>query len=100
MTTNESPVYFTSSKNYWDFTNIHAFEKKQAMDIVWQKILIYYHEDEIFRKKYKMSFYNFLLKFNSLNYYSMMERNEDALKWKKISDVLDEYNNILNNLTS
>ena len=70
------------------------------MDIIWQKTLIYYYEDEIFRKKYKMSFYNFLLKFNSLTHYSILERNEDSLKWKKISDILKEYNNILNNLTS
>jgi hypothetical protein len=98
MTTNHSSIYFTSSKNYWDFTNIHGFEKKQVREIIWEKYHIYMHEDDILSKKYNMGYNSFLRKYNSLKQHSSMERNEDIIRWKRIMDILAEYDAFLNRL--
>jgi hypothetical protein len=45
-----------------------------------------------------MGYNSFLRKYNSLKQHSSMERNEDIIRWKRIMDILAEYDAFLNRL--
>jgi hypothetical protein len=77
------------------YMSLVDFAREQAKNILQQKIAYYQSRIDFFEDRYGMSFNGFLEHFDGLQSKSILEKEDDSMRWETAIDVLAAYRNDL-----
>ncbi|MBK9933469.1 MAG: hypothetical protein IPP61_10745 [Cytophagaceae bacterium] len=93
MTTNQSNIALNHTIQSWGFASINDFAREQAKSILQQKIAYYQSQINFFEQKYGVDFNVFCEKFDSISKHSIIEKEDDSIRWEAAIDATNEYQN-------
>lgn len=77
------------------YLSLVDFAREQAKGILEQKIAYYQSRIDFFEQKYGLDFVHFGEQFEQLKPYSVLEKEDDSLRWETALDVVNSYRNEL-----
>ncbi|MCP9768283.1 hypothetical protein EGI22_10195 [Lacihabitans sp. LS3-19] len=93
MTTNQSDTALSETIHSWGFASIQDFAREQAKNILQQKIAHYQSQISFFEQKYGSTFDTFCKDFDKITNHSVIEKEDDSIRWEVAIDVIKEYKN-------
>lgn len=73
------------------YATVVDFAREQTKGILLQKIAYYQSRVDFFEQKYGLTFDQFSDQFDQLKAFSIIEKEDDSLRWETAIDVLSAY---------
>jgi hypothetical protein len=93
--TNQDTDILSQTIRAFGYNSLVDFAREQAKNILQQKIAYYQSRVDFFEDQYGMSFNGFLEHFDNLKSKSILEKEDDSMRWETAIDVLAAYQNDL-----
>jgi hypothetical protein len=73
------------------YTNVMAFAREQAMNLLQQRVAYYQSRVDYFTAKYGCNYETFCQQFHTFSTPTLFERENDSMEWETSLDALSEY---------
>lgn len=75
----------------WGFATVRDFAREQAKNILSQKIAYYQSQVDLFEQKYGLVYGAFCDQFDSLRKFTILDKEDDSIRWETALDAIDLY---------